>query len=110
MKQTVNIRKEDKKVKINFLYNPDLYDIMKKYNGWFFKKEKCWIFPDYQFDSIKKELEEKHYNINFISSQQTQVNDVFGNKDVVTVYGHCKICGVYGSLGKSQICLRCLLK
>jgi hypothetical protein len=113
MKQTVNIRKETKQIKINFMYNVDLYDLMKKHNGWFLKKEKCWVFPLDKLDEIKKDIKGKHHTIKETISdgtETTKTENPFDTPDIVLVYGHCKICGNYCCMGKKGICLICLLK
>lgn len=66
MVQTVNIRKEGNRIKVNFMYNIDLLDIMRSHNGYYFKKEKAWIFPVYKQSELYNELTNKHYNVIFV--------------------------------------------
>ena len=66
MVQTVKIRKEGNRIKVNFMYNIDLLDIMRSHNGFYFKKEKAWIFPVYKQSELYNVLTDKHYNVIFI--------------------------------------------
>jgi len=66
MVQTVKIRKEGNRIKVNFMYNIDLLDIMRSHNGFYFKKEKAWIFPVYKQSELYNVLTDKHYNVIFV--------------------------------------------
>jgi len=67
MQPTIIIRKEGKRIKINFSYNSDLVDIMRDHNGYYFRKEKAWIFPVEKLYTIKDELTQKMYSVKIIS-------------------------------------------
>lgn len=69
MVQTVKIRKEGNKIKINFMYNNDLIDVMRSHNGYYFKKEKAWIFPAYKQSELYNALTDRHYNVVFVKLQ-----------------------------------------
>jgi len=69
MVQTVKIRKEGNRIKVNFMYNNDLIDIMREHNGYYFKKEKAWIFPVYKQSELYNVLTDKHYNVKFIKTK-----------------------------------------
>ena len=66
MVQTVKIRKEGNRIKINFMYNNDLIDVMISHKGYYFKKEKAWIFPVYKQNELYNVLTDKHYNVIFV--------------------------------------------
>ena len=66
MVQTVKIRKEGNRIKVNFMKNYNLIDIMNKYKGFYFKKEKAWIFPVYKQSELYNVLTDKHYNVIFV--------------------------------------------
>jgi len=59
--QTVNIRLEGNKIKVKFIYNTDLIDIMRDHNGYFLRKERAWIFPKSKFGELRDELKKKMY-------------------------------------------------
>jgi len=63
MVQTVKIRKGEKSFKVHFMYNTDLVDIMNDNNGWWYRKERCWVFPNNKFDSLYDELTKKMYKV-----------------------------------------------
>jgi len=63
MVQQVHIRKFKKVIKVHFMYNTDLVDIMRDNGGWWFKKEKCWQFPVGRFSEIYNELKNNRYNV-----------------------------------------------
>ena len=66
MVQTIKIRKEGNKIKINFMYNIDIIDVMRSHSGYYFKKEKAWIFPAYKRSELYNVLTDKHYNVIFV--------------------------------------------
>ena len=115
MVQTVNIRKEGNKIKLNFMYNTDLLDIMRSHRGYFFAKEKAWVFPLSKYEEIRDELTRKMYNVHVVKTEgQTQLpkepikeSNVWKEDSVFLVAGRCKKCGNYGFCYKDGICGRC---
>ena len=63
MVQKVKIRKGEKVIRVHFIYNTDLVDIMREHRGWWFRKEKCWQFPLWKLEPLYDELTSKHYNV-----------------------------------------------
>jgi hypothetical protein len=63
MVQTVKIRKGEKVIKVYFMYNDDLVDIMREHNGWWFHNEKCWQFPVNRLSEIYDDLTSKMYRV-----------------------------------------------
>ena len=75
MVQTVKVRKEGNKIKINFMYNNDIIDVMRSHSGYYFKKEKAWIFPAYKRSELYNILTDKHYNVKFVKlKEQNNLN------------------------------------
>ena len=118
MVQTVRIRKEDNKIKLNFMYNTDLVDIMREHHGFFFRKEKAWVFPAHKQSELYNALVDNHYNVEFITPNvQTTFktpeppkevsNDPWANPDTFMIMGTCKKCGKYTYVYKTGICARC---
>ena len=109
MKQTVVIKKEKQKIKINYTFEQPLYQIMKSYNGYYYKPNKCWIFPLKEFEKIKKDIKEKGYPVTILvkEDQSTFVENVFDEPDVIAVYGKCKKCGSEGFVNKESLCILC---
>ena len=70
MVQTVKFRKEGNRIKINFMYNNDIIDVMREHHGYYFKKEKAWIFPVYKQSELYNVLTDKHYNVIFVKSKE----------------------------------------
>ena len=114
MQSAVIIRKEEKQIKINFSYNLDLVEIMRKHKGYFFRKEKAWCFPIHKLDEIRDELTHKMYNVQTkaVSTPpkpvyvQKKIN-VFDNPDVISVAGICKKCKQYTQVYENGVCGRC---
>jgi len=117
MVQKVKIRKGERIIRIHFLWNPDLVDIMHEHRGWWYRKEKCWQFPLWKLEPLYDELTDKHYNVEILKliekpkkedkKQKKLEIDYWKDKDTVAVYDKCKICGVTGFVGKDGICARC---
>jgi len=63
MQPTIIIRKEGKRIKINFSYNPDLVEIMRDHKGYYIRKEKTWVFPAEKLHEIRDELVRKMYSV-----------------------------------------------
>ena len=118
--QTVNIRIEGNQIKLNFIYNTDLVDIMHDHKGWFFYKEKAWVFPASKLGELRDELKRKMYIVKIIKDEgqrtiperkapvnRTLDDNVWNDKEVLFVAGKCKKCGQYGFIGKSGLCVRC---
>jgi len=117
MAQTVNIRKEGTRIKVHFMYNTDLVDIMRDHSGYFFAKEKAWVFPASKFEELRSELIKRMYEVKIIKEEgQTQLPkqpiqatfDSWKNPSTTFVAGHCKKCGKYGFCNKDGICGRCI--
>lgn len=120
MQQTVNIRKEGNRIKLNFMYNTDLVDLMHMHNGYFFRKEKAWVFPLSKLEELRDELVKRMYNVHIVKEQgqatlpkeqeapRQAVTDVWKEDSVFLVAGHCKKCGNYGFCSKDGLCGRCM--
>ena len=89
------------------MYNNELYDVMKKHKGYWFKKEKCWIFPEKKLDDIKSDIEKLNHKVSILGSKIEQNKNVFDDPDVVSVFGTCKKCGEGGFVSKEGICSKC---
>jgi len=115
MVQRVVIRKNDNKIRVHFMYNPDLIDIMREHQGWWFRKEKCWQFPLWKFDAIYDHLKREKYSVEIRAleekkkpEKQTKLEiDYWLDKEVVSVPGNCKKCGEWHFLNKDGICVKC---
>jgi len=114
MQSTIVIRETNKQIKVNFTYNIDLVEIMRKHNGYFFRKEKAWCFPKYKSDDIKKELQENKYTIKIKKEEEPEKPktiqkkiDVFADPDTIAVYGKCKSCKEGGFVDKNGLCVKC---
>jgi hypothetical protein len=116
MVQTVKIRKEGDKIKVNFMYNDDLVEIMRQHSGYFFRKEKAWIFPLSKHEALYNQLTDAHYDVQVtVTKGQTQLPiekvepvDNWKDKSTVFVAGHCKKCGTWGFCSKEGLCGRCM--
>jgi len=117
MVQTVKIRKEGNKIKLNFMYNTDLIDIMREHKGYFFRKEKAWVFPAYKQSELYDELTSKHYRVEIVTPEnQTTLNfklnekprNPWNDENVVSVAGHCKKCNQWGFLNREGLCSKCI--
>jgi len=124
MVQAVNIRKGENIIRVHFMYNTDLIDIMREHGGWWFKKEKAWQFPIGKLSEVYEHLTNKKYNVqiakleekvkepvkkSFKIKQQEPLN-MFKNPDVVSIPGHCKKCGQYHFIGRDGLCIECWTK
>jgi len=126
MVQTVKIRKGEKIIRVHFMYNTDLVDIMRDHNGWWFRKEKAWQFPVGKLTELRDHLTKEKYNVTITKLEETQERafrgkkspiktkqvplDMFDNPDVVSVPGHCKSCKQYHYLDREGYCLECRVK
>ncbi|GAH45483.1 unnamed protein product [marine sediment metagenome] len=116
MVQKVKIRKGERNIKVHFIYNTDLIDIMRSHRGWWFKGEKCWQLPLWKLEPLYDELTDKHYKVEIVKlieepkkpkpKQQYDI-DYWADKDVMSVWGECKKCGRGGFVGKNELCARC---
>ena len=70
MAQRVRIRKGEKVIKVHFMYNTDLVDIMREHNGWWIYKEKCWQFPVGRLSEIYDDLTSKMYKVEIIKMEE----------------------------------------
>lgn len=104
--QIVNVRKEGKKIKVHFMYHYKLYDVMKKHKGFWFKKEKCWIFSENKLGELQSDIEKLHHKVSIISDGG-KIENIFDDEDIVSVYGHCKKCGNGGFIGRDELCTKC---
>lgn len=117
MTQKVTIRKGEKIIRVHFMYNIDLINIMQKHRGWWFRKEKAWQFPLWKLEDVYDDLTKEHYNVEITKlieqpkkedKKQTKLNiDYWKDKDVIGVYGKCIKCGNAGFIDKNKICGRC---
>jgi hypothetical protein len=109
----VKIKKGKKSFKVYFTYNPDLVDIMKDHDGWYFKKQKAWTFPNKRFRKVYDDLKEEGYKVN-ISTEVPKPKNInvdkkkeLKNKDVIAVFGTCKKCKQKNFVGEDDLCSRC---
>ena len=117
MVQTVKIRKGDKIIRVHFIYNTDLVDIMHDHRGWWFRQEKAWQFPLWKLEPLYDQLTKEHYRVEItklIESPKKKSKpkplpkiDQWKEKDVMAVWGKCKKCGHVGYVNKNEICVRC---
>lgn len=115
MVQTVKIRKVGNKIKVNFSYNSDLVDIMREHHGYFYRKEKAWVFSSTKQQELSNILTKKLYTVTVVkengqttiptehTSAKTCDDDAF-----VLVLGHCKKCKQWHFLGKNGLCVQCV--
>ena len=73
MAQTVNIRRIGNKIKVNFMYNNDLIDVMRRHQGFYFQKEKAWIFSAHKQSELYNTLTNKHYNVKFVQPKEQKM-------------------------------------
>lgn len=122
MVQTVRIRKDKDKILLNFMYNTDLIDIMREHHGYFFRKEKAWVFPAQKQSELYNELTAKLYRVEIMNPQnQTTFNlkprverpkkeptfNPWDDEGVFVVLGTCKACNQYVFVNKDKLCVRC---
>lgn len=109
MKQTVKIYKSHNKIKVKFLYNDDLIDIMREFQGWYFKKEKAWIFPLHKLSDIRDKLIHEMYKVDILTEKThtPTVEESFKDKDAIQVYGICKKCGEGAFVNRRRLCNKC---
>lgn len=115
MVQSVNIRKGERIIRVNFMHNTDLISIMQSHKGWWFRKEKAWQFPLWKFESIYDELTDKRYNVIISKLEEKKKSTQYEQKvidywklpDVVGVPGNCKKCKQYHILNKDGLCKEC---
>jgi len=63
MVQKVRIRKGKKTIRVHFMWNDDLVDMMRDHNGWWKKSGRYWQFPIWKFDAIYGELKKNLYSV-----------------------------------------------
>jgi hypothetical protein len=115
MTQTINIQKDGNKIKLHFMYNEDIIDIMRIHKGYWFKKDKSWVFPESKRTELYNELTDKGYNIHYLTpmSQTTLQKPVkkeiteSPKEDFFMKGGTCIKCGVWGFCYKDGVCGRC---
>ena len=115
MVQTVKIRKGERIIRIHFMYNTDLVEIMQDHKGWFFRKERCWQFPLWKLEPLYDELTSKRYNVEITKlieqpkkeDKKQKKIDYWMDKDTVAVFGTCTKCGQRGFVGKDNLCVKC---
>jgi len=123
MVQSVKIRKGEKIIRVHFMYNTDLIDIMREHDGWWFKKEKAWQFPIGKLTEVYEHLTNERYNVTIIKLEEKPKEsrkpfkltkqiplDMFKNPDVVSIGGICKECKQYHFIGKDGLCVECWAK
>ena len=122
MVQAVNIRKGEKIIRVHFIYNTDLIDIMREHGGWWFKIEKAWQFPIGKLDEIYNHLTNEKYNVHIIKLEEKERPkrvfkpikqeplDLLKNPDVVSIPGYCKECKQYHFIGRDGLCVKCWSK
>jgi len=76
MVQTVIIRKEEKQIKVSFSFNTDLVETMREIKedfgrGFYYKKEKSWIFPKEMLSPVRDILVKKMYNVEIRSKPES---------------------------------------
>ena len=109
MQQRVRIYKDDKKIKVKFIYNDELVDIMRSFDGWFFRKEKAWIFPATKVSDLREELVKNKYGVDIITLESGST-DLFQDKLVLSTFGICKECNQHNFVGENGYCVRCEIK
>jgi len=117
MVQKVRIEKGEKNIRVHFMYNTDLVEIMQENRGWWFRKEKCWQFPLWKLEPLYDELTSKLYKVEITKliekpkkedKNQTKLQiDYWKDKEVISVYGICKKCGQGNFVNKEGLCVRC---
>jgi len=120
MTQTVNFRKDGNKIKLHFMYNTDLVDIMRSHKGYFFRADKSWVFPEAKRTDLYDELTSKGYNVHYLtpmSKAPVQIPLKHEEKefdkdhpdygDAFMVAGHCKKCNKWGFLFRDGLCGEC---
>lgn len=119
MVQTVKIRKGEKVIRVHFMYNTDLVEIMQEHEGWWYRKEKCWQFPLWKLEALYDDLTKKMYRVEITKLvEQPKKEDknqkkleietnTWKDKEVLSVYGKCKKCGQGGFVNKEKLCVKC---
>lgn len=116
MTQTINFRKDGNKLKLHFMYNEDVIDVMRAHKGYFFRKEKAWVFPESKSTELYNELKDKGYNIEYLTptsratTEKTAKREIDVNPpkdDYFMRAGTCVKCGRWGFCFKDGICGRC---
>ena len=103
MQQTVTIYRDktNKKIKVKFIYNVDLLDVMREHKGWWNKKEKAWIFSLHKLPALQDNLSSKMYRIRIITEKPTIPNEE------VCVEGMCKKCYSLVLVNRKRLCKKC---
>ena len=111
--------KVGKQVKVYFSYNQDLVDIMRKNEGWWWHKEKCWSFPVGQTSELYDQLKKEGYNVQITKGTEqpkkkeptkrkpVPITKLFENPNVVSVYDTCSKCKQKKYVGRDGICTEC---
>lgn len=116
MQGKIKIVKHDDKIMIRISKNSDITDIMKDNHGWFYYKEKSWVFPYYKLDKVKIDLEEHGYNTEVMTIQkirgerntkQVSLDRFFKDPSVVYILGDCIICKNKTYINCQMICKDC---
>ena len=108
-RQTVKIYKSHNKIKVKFMYNDDLLDIMREFKGWYIKKDKAWVFPLHKLSDLRDRLVHEMYKVD-IATEKTKtptIEESFKDKDTVQVYGRCKKCGEGAFVNRERLCTKC---
>jgi hypothetical protein len=116
MTQTINFRKDGNKLKLHFTYNEDIIDVMRAHKGYWYRKDKSWVFPESKRTDLYDELTGKGYNVEYLTPM-TQSHLVVEKKKEIDVNpkdedffmraGYCIKCKTYGFCFKDGLCGRC---
>lgn len=119
MQPPVQIKKTERSLRVSFSYNSDLVDIMREEDGLWHRKDKNWIFPLSKLSQIREALVSKKYRVKIISETNEEKSkrfnqrrkksreELFKDKDIISVWGVCSSCKQECFIGKDGICTRC---
>lgn len=119
MQAHVQIKKTQRSLRVSFSYNSDLVDIMREEDGLWHRKDKNWIFPLTKLSQIREALVSKKYKIKIISETDKEKSkrfnqprkksreELFKDKDIISVWGVCSSCKQECFIGRDGICVKC---
>jgi hypothetical protein len=120
MTQTINFRKDGNKLKLHFTYNEDIIDVMRAHKGYWYRKDKSWVFPETKRTELYNELTDKGYSVNYLTpmSQATLETPVKKKVEKVDEFdpwadgafmvgGVCRKCNKWGFIFKNGLCGTC---
>ena len=70
MVQRVKIRKGKTIIKVHFMYNTDLVDIMNEHKGWWKSKDRYWQFPIWKFQEVYDDLKKNLYAVDIVTLEE----------------------------------------